>query len=94
MESLAGFPHAGSTIIVLGSDHGYQLGEKNHWEKYAVWESLTRAPLDLLAADRADPGTVVETLVSLLDLYPTLLDLSGLPVKKDLEEESLVLRFG
>ena len=94
LDALARSPHASSTIIVLWSDHGYHLGEKNHWEKFALWEKATRVPLVLVAPGRADPGTVVETPVSLLDLYPTLLDLASLPPKKDLEGESLVPLLG
>ena len=94
LDALARSPHTGSTIIVLWSDHGYHLGEKNHWEKFALWEKATRVPLVLVAPGRADPGTVVETPVSLLDLYPTLLDLAGLPPKKGLEGESLVPLLG
>ncbi len=89
-DALARSEHARSTMIVLWSDHGFHLGEKNHWEKFALWEKTTRVPLVIVAPGAIPPGTVVETPVSLLDLYPTLLDLAGLPANPALEGESLV----
>ena len=90
LEALARSPHASNTIVALWSDHGYHLGEKGHWEKFALWEKSTRVPLVLVAPDRVKPGTVVDTPVSLLDLYPTLVALAGLPEREGLEGESLL----
>ena len=90
LDALARSSYAQSTIIVLWSDHGYHLGEKNHWEKFALWEKSTRVPLVTVAPGAIAPGTVVEAPVSLLDLYPTILDLTGMPAKPDLDGESLV----
>ena len=90
LDALARSEHAGRTSIVLWSDHGYHLGEKNHWEKFALWEKSTRVPLVIVAPGAAPAGTVVESPVSLLDLYPTLLELAGLPAKAGLEGESAV----
>ena len=89
LDALGRSEHAKSTIVVLWSDHGYHLGEKNHWEKFALWEKSTRVPLIILALGTTEPGTVVETPVSLLDVYPTLLELAGLPPKPELDGESL-----
>lgn len=89
-DALARSEHARSTLVVLWSDHGYHLGEKNHWEKFALWEKTTRVPLVIVAPGTIEPGTVVESPVSLLDLYPTLLELSGLPANPNLEGDSLV----
>ncbi len=94
VDALARSQHARSTIIVLWSDHGYHLGEKSHWEKFALWEKATRVPLVLVAPGTTDPGTVVETPASLLDVYPTLVELAGLPQKNDLQGESLVPLLG
>ena len=90
LDALARSEHASSTTVILWSDHGYHLGEKNHWEKFALWEKSTRVPLVIVAPGIARPGTVVETPVSLLDIYPTLLELAGLPAKEELEGASLV----
>ena len=89
LDSLARSEHVGNTIVVLWSDHGYHLGEKNHWEKFVLWEKATRVPLVIAAPRTVAPGTVVSAPVSLLDLYPTLLDLTGLPPNPTLEGKSL-----
>jgi arylsulfatase A-like enzyme len=67
-----------STIIVLTSDHGYALGEKSHWQKQALWETDIRVPF-LVVDPRREGGRVSRRTVSLLDLFPTLLDLTGTP---------------
>ena len=93
LDALARSDRADSTIVALWSDHGYHLGEKNHWEKFVLWEKATRVPLVIAAPGITEPGTVVETPVSLLDLYPTLLELAGLPTANGLEGDSLVPLF-
>ena len=93
LDALARSDRAGSTIVALWSDHGYHLGEKNHWEKFVLWEKATRVPLVIAAPGITEPGTVVETPVSLLDLYPTLLELAGLPAAKGLDGNSIVPLF-
>ena len=89
--------HADSTIIVLWGDHGWHLGEKRHWRKFALWEEATRVPL-LFAAppgtpglpEGTKPGAVSHRPVSLMDVYPTLLDLAGLGSGEGLDGRSLV----
>ena len=90
VDALARSEHADSTIVVLWSDHGFHLGEKEHWEKFVLWEKATRVPLAIVAPGSVAPGTVVETPVSLLDVYPTLLALARLPARPGLDGESLV----
>lgn len=77
LDALDGSPHAENTIVVLWSDHGWHLGEKQHWHKSTLWEEATRVPLVV-----AGPGVArgrCGSPVSLLDLFPTLNDLCGLP---------------
>ena len=98
LKSLDSGPNAKNTIVVLWSDHGWQLGEKEHWQKYTPWRGVTRIPLmvrvpkstakSLPGGTKA--GTVCNTPVSLLSLYPTLLDLCGLPSKQDNDAVSIV----
>ena len=83
-------PRGKDTIIVFWGDHGWHLGEKEHWRKFALWEEATRVPLVVVAPGVSRPGTRCERTVSLLDLYPTLVELCGLPPKPELEGESLV----
>ncbi len=90
LDALGRSDHARSTIVALWSDHGYHLGEKGHWEKFALWEKATRVPLVVAAPGAVEPGSVVESPVSLLDLYPTLVELAGLPAKPGLDGDSLV----
>jgi arylsulfatase A-like enzyme len=78
---------ADSTIIVFISDHGYNLGEHTSWQKLSLWEDTTRVPF-LLAGPGVTVGSSGE-IVELIDLFPTLADLAGLPVPSDLPGESL-----
>ena len=66
-----------NTIIVLVSDHGWTMGEKDHVYKNSLWEESTRVPL-IIRAPNAISGAQVNHPVSLIDIYPTLLELAGL----------------
>ena len=81
--------YAKNTVIVFWGDHGWHLGEKQHWRKFALWEEATRVPLVVVAPQITKPGSRCGRTVSLLDLYPTLLDLCGVPCKVELEGRSL-----
>ena len=76
LDALEASPHAKQTVVVLWSDHGWHLGEKDHWHKSTLWEEATRVPL-IVAAPRLASG-VCPRPVSLVDLYPTLCDLCDL----------------
>ena len=94
LEALEKGPHAGNTIVVLWSDHGWHLGEKQHWGKWTGWERSTRVPLLIVPppgkpATKKWSGQRSPSPVSLVDLYPTLIDLAGLPERKDLDGRSL-----
>ncbi|GMW03237.1 MAG: iduronate-2-sulfatase [Candidatus Hydrogenedentota bacterium] len=90
VDALEKSPHADNTIIVLWGDHGWHLGEKTHWRKFALWEEATRNPLIIAAPGIAKAGGRCDRPVSLLDLYPTLVDACGLPPKDSLEGQSIV----
>ncbi len=84
-------PHADNTIVVLWADHGYHLGQKEHWEKFALWEQTTRVPLIVSApGTELQAGATCDQPVSLLDLYPTLAELTATPLVESLDGESLV----
>jgi len=89
LDALDRSAHAGNTIIVLWTDHGWHLGEKLHWRKFTLWEEADRVPMIFVVPGLTKPGTRCERTVSLLDLYPTLADLCGLPVGEHLEGRSL-----
>ena len=67
-----------NTIIVFVSDHGWSLGEKDHIYKNSPWEESTRVPLTIRAPGLTEPNSKVNHPVSLIDVYPTLLELAGL----------------
>ena len=89
LKALQASPYADNTLIVLWSDHGFHLGEKQHWAKRTLWEESTRVPL-LIAGPGIQPGQPCKQPASLIDLYPTLTELCGLPPAKHLEGVSLV----
>jgi arylsulfatase A-like enzyme len=89
LEGLEASPRASRTIVVLWSDHGFHLGEKLHWRKSTLWEESTRVPLIVQAPRLGRPGAPCGRPVSLVDVYPTLLDLCGLSPCGDLEGVSL-----
>ncbi|HEX4955408.1 MAG TPA: sulfatase [Thermoanaerobaculia bacterium] len=89
LEAWQASRHAEGGIVVLWSDHGFHLGEKGHWRKDVVWEEATRVPLIVTAPDLPQPGVASPRAVSLLDLYPTLIELAGLAPRPGLEGLSL-----
>ena len=89
LDTLKSSSHTGDTLIVLWSDHGFHLGEKQHWAKRTLWEESTRVPL-VFAGPGIRPGKPCLEPASLLDLYPTLVELCDLPKNPRLEGLSLV----
>ena len=78
-----------NTIIVLWSDHGFHLGEKEQWEKFTLWEEATKVPLIFVVPGITKASSHSSEAVSLLDVYPTLVDLTGGKVFEQLEGKSL-----
>jgi iduronate 2-sulfatase len=89
LAALEASPYADNTVVVLFSDHGYHIGEKNRFSKHTLWERSTRVPL-IFAGRELPDGQSVTAPVELLDIYPTLLDLAGLEENRLNEGESLV----
>jgi arylsulfatase A-like enzyme len=79
VDALKASGRADRTIIVLWSDHGWHLGEKDTWHKMTLWRRATRVPLIVVAPGITTPGTRCDRPVDLLDIYPTLVELCGLP---------------
>lgn len=67
-----------NTIIVLISDHGWSMGQKDYLFKNFLWEESARVPFIVRAPGITQAGGVAEHPVSLIDLYPTLVDLCEL----------------
>jgi len=89
LEALNNSPYRDNTIIVLWSDHGYHMGEKNTFQKQSLWERASHVPL-VIAGPGVKARQRCDRIVSLLDLYPTLLDMCGLPANPKNEGHSLV----
>ena len=84
-----------NTIVVLFSDHGWHLGEKEHWGKWTGWERSTRVPLIIVppanhGLEKIDAGSVCSEPVNLIDLFPTLCELCEIEVGRQLDGQSLV----
>lgn len=97
LDALDRSPHRDNTIVVLWSDHGWHLGEKEHWQKFTGWRACARVPLMIRVPPRTPglsqgttAGSVCNRPVSLVDLFTTLTELSGLPPKADISSRSLV----
>jgi arylsulfatase A-like enzyme len=90
IDALDKSPHARDTVIVLWSDHGWHLGEKLHWRKFALWEEATHNVMMFVAPGVTRPGGRCTRPVNLIDIYPTLVDLCGLAPREGIEGLSLV----
>jgi arylsulfatase A-like enzyme len=86
LKSLENSPYRDNTIVVFWSDHGWQLGHKNRWEKYSLWHQATNAPFIVYVPNQK--GGVCNEAVSYLDIFPTLLDLMGFKKPDFLEGDS------
>jgi iduronate 2-sulfatase len=89
LEALERSAHRDNTVVILFSDHGYHLGEKGLWSKHVLWERATRIPLIVVRPGENKPREIKRP-VNHIDLYPTILELAGLPSNKLNEGRSLV----
>lgn len=88
LDALDASGEASNTIVVLWSDNGWHLGEKDITGKNSLWERSTHVPL-IFAGPGVASGAKCDQPAELLDIYPTLVELCGLPPKSDLEGHSL-----
>ena len=77
-----------NTIVVLWGDHGFSLGETNRWCKATNFELDTRVPLLIRVPGMARPGVATDSLVEVVDIYPTLAKLAGLQLHSDVDGRS------
>jgi arylsulfatase A-like enzyme len=78
-----------NTIICLWGDHGWHLGEKHHWRKFALWEEATRSPFIWVVPGVTKANTICDRTIDFMSIYPTLTDLCGIPTPKHVEGESI-----
>ncbi|MGQ1891358.1 sulfatase [Thermophagus sp. OGC60D27] len=89
MGALDNSPYKDNTIVILVTDHGFQTGHKNRWEKFSLWRQATQIPMIIrLPENTIQPGET-DVAVSILDIYPTVLDLLDLDIPKSMEGHSL-----
>jgi arylsulfatase A-like enzyme len=96
MEALKESDYAGNTIIIFTSDHGYHMGEKELIFKNTLWEESTRVPM-VIAGPGVTSSAECSTPISLIDIYPTLMEYCDLPLfpnkdgnKQDLDGHSIL----
>jgi len=95
LDALENSAYNNETIIIFWSDHGWHLGEKEHWGKYTPWERSVHTSMIILPPEKYRPkgytsGKRCDAPVNLLDIYPTLIDMCKLMPKTDIEGHSLV----
>ena len=89
LDALEKSEYRDNTIIVFWGDHGWHLGEKEHWRKFALWEEAVRAPMIWRVPGLTKPGTICDRSVDFMSIYPTLCDLAGIPVPKHVEGQNI-----
>ncbi len=89
LDGLEESPDRDNTIVCLWSDHGWSLGEKSHWRKFALWEEPTRTVFAWKVPGVTRPGGVCGRTVDYSSIYPTLCELTGLPQPKHLDGRSI-----
>jgi arylsulfatase A-like enzyme len=81
---------AENTIVVFTSDHGYHMGEHGHYQKTTLFENATRVPLIIAGPGVGSTGKTATTLAEMVDIYPTLADLTNLTPPKSVAGKSLL----
>lgn len=90
LDALEKSPNKDNTIVVLWTDHGWSLGEKQHWRKFALWEETTRTPLIWVVPGMTTAGLASSRSVDLMSIYPTLCELADIEVPGHVEGTSIV----
>jgi len=85
MDALNSSDQKDNTIVVFVGDHGWQLGEKRKWKKASVADAANRTTMIIYDPSAAGNGKICRKVVGLQDIYPTLIDLCGLPERNDVE---------
>lgn len=89
LDALEAGPSANNTIVILWSDHGWHFGEKEHLHKMTLWERATRVPFIVSLPKTQRRVATCSAPVGLIDLFPTLNSLCGLPTLPELDGRDL-----
>jgi arylsulfatase A-like enzyme len=90
LDALHNSPYAAHTHVILLSDHGYHLGEKDRFAKQALWKKAIQSVLIIKTAGNTSAGKTCAAPVQLVDIYPTILDMAGIPQNKKNNGHSLL----
>jgi arylsulfatase A-like enzyme len=90
LDALRKSKYADNTIVIFWGDHGWHLGEKQRYKKFTPWEEGCRTPMIIKVPGITPAGVRCTVPVNLIDLYPTITELCGLPDNTNNEGESLV----
>lgn len=78
-----------NTVVIFTSDHGYHLGDHFIWGKVTLFDIGARVPFFMRVPGMTEEGSVSKTMVELIDVFPTLSDLAGIPIPESLEGRTL-----
>ncbi|MBV5342956.1 sulfatase-like hydrolase/transferase, partial [bacterium] len=90
LDALRKSKYAENTIVIFWGDHGWHLGEKLRYKKFTPWEEACRMPLVIKVPGMTKENSRCKVPVNLMDLYPTITELCGLPDNTNNEGESLL----
>jgi arylsulfatase A-like enzyme len=90
LDGFEASPYRDNTIVVLWSDHGWSLGEKSHWRKFALWEEPTRTVFAWRFPGLTRPNGLCNRAIDFSCIYPTLCELAGVGLPSHLEGRSIV----
>ena len=90
LDGLQASPYRDNTLVVLWTDHGWSLGEKSSWRKFALWEEPTRSVMIWKVPGITPEKGVCERAVDFSSIYPTLCELTDLPQPSHLDGQSIV----
>lgn len=90
LSSLENSAYKDNTIVIFWTDHGWQLGHKYRWEKFALWKQATNSPMIIKLPGKDFQPATCKRQVSYLDIYPTVVDLLGEEMPSYLDGNSLV----
>jgi arylsulfatase A-like enzyme len=90
LDGLESSEFAENTIVVLWSDHGMHIGEKENWEKFTLWEESTRIPVIFKVPGAKNAGSKCSEPITTLDVYPTLVELAGFQAPAHCDGKSIV----
>lgn len=89
LDALESSSYSSNTIVVFMGDHGWHLGEKGHWGKFSTWDEANHTTMIIYDPIAKGNGRVCKKVVSMQDIYPTLVELAGLPPRTNIEGRSL-----